>query len=80
MISKIISQYDYIVILVSKVNHQLFKLLKDQVKMFAQLSCRRLSIDWGYKPLLASYEHFAPTGMIKWNQTYSIDYYSINGD
>jgi 2-(3-amino-3-carboxypropyl)histidine synthase len=82
MRSKVSPNYDYFIILVSEVNDHLLKLLKDKVDFFVQVSCPRLSIDWGYKsakPLLTPYEFFVLMGMVEWKQTYPMDYYSNNG-
>lgn len=61
MIEKINGRYEYVVLLCSEVNEKLLKNLESSVDFVVQISCPRLSIDWGYKtpkPLLTSYEFF----------------------
>lgn len=82
MKERVPSNYEYFVLLVSEVNDHLLKLLEKEVDFFVQVSCPRLSIDWGYrspKPLLAPYEFFVLSGAIEWRATYPMDYYSNNG-
>jgi len=82
MKERVPTTYSYFVLLVSEVNDHLLTLLKDQVDFFVQVSCPRLSIDWGYKspkPLLAPYEFFVLAGAIEWRATYPMDYYSNSG-
>jgi 2-(3-amino-3-carboxypropyl)histidine synthase len=58
MKAKVNPKYEYFTLLVSEVNDVLLKLLQDEVDFFVQVSCPRLSIDWGYKsakPLLTPY-------------------------
>lgn len=50
---------------------------------FVQISCPRLSVDWGAsfcKPLLNPYEFFVAMKKTDWKAIYPMDNYSNNGD
>lgn len=55
----------------------------DDVDVFVQVACPRLSIDWGYafnKPLLTPYEAMVMMGADKWDEGhYPMDYYEKDG-
>ena len=59
------------------------KLLElSDIEAWVQVACPRLSIDWGggfAKPLLTPYELEVCLGAAPWQQTYPMDYYSLEG-
>ncbi|KAL4435678.1 hypothetical protein ABPG74_018229 [Tetrahymena malaccensis] len=74
---------EYFVLLVSELNFQQLELVADEVDFFVQISCPRLSVDWGAafsKPLLNPYEFFVAMKQIDWKNIYPMDNYSNNGE
>ena len=69
---------NFIVVLLSEIFPEKLKLFKD-VDAWVQVACPRLSIDWGTafsKPLLTPYEAAVALGMVKWQETYPMDFYA----
>lgn len=69
--------------LVSEINFEQLALVADEVDFFVQISCPRLSIDWGSqfnKPLLTPYEFFVTVKRSEWREKYPMNYYSNNED
>src|ERR1700733_4459832 len=82
MVEKVPKDYEYFVVLASEVNEKLLKNFDKAVDFYVQVSCPRLSIDWGYKspkPLLTPYEFFVIIKEVEWRAVYPMDYYSNNG-
>ncbi|KRX08161.1 hypothetical protein PPERSA_01706 [Pseudocohnilembus persalinus] len=74
---------EYFVLLISEINFDQLSLVADEVDYFVQISCPRLSIDWGsqfQKPLLNPYELFVTLQKAEWRERYPMDYYSNNGE
>jgi len=69
----------WFVILLSEIFPEKLALFDQQVDVWVQIACPRLSIDWGYafsKPLLSPYEAVtALQGMEGWQETYPMDFY-----
>lgn len=71
---------DYIVVLLSEIFPYKLSKFKD-VDCWIQISCPRLSIDWGYafdKPLLTPYEASVALERIKWQEEYPMDFYAYD--
>eukprot|EP00656_Telonema_subtile_P013798 TRINITY_DN17012_c0_g1_i3.p1 TRINITY_DN17012_c0_g1~~TRINITY_DN17012_c0_g1_i3.p1 ORF type:complete len:305 (+),score=79.03 TRINITY_DN17012_c0_g1_i3:445-1359(+) len=70
---------NYFVVLLSEIFPDKLKIFGEQVDVWIQIACPRLSIDWGYafhKPLLSPYEAcVALEGMEGWQDTYPMDFY-----
>lgn len=72
---------EYIVMLLSEIYPVKLQMM-DEVDMWVQIACPRLSIDWGYafhKPLLNPYEAFVAMGKSSWQSIYPMDFYSKDG-
>jgi 2-(3-amino-3-carboxypropyl)histidine synthase len=74
-----------ILLLMSEINVQRLETLSlaGKIDAFIQVSCPRLSIDWGHsmcdKPLLTPYEAFVTFGNEPYQKIYPMDYYSTKG-
>jgi len=71
----------HVVVLLSEIFPSKLELFND-IDAWIQVSCPRLSIDWGHafnKPLLNSYEATIAYGNQELCQVYPMDYYSANG-
>jgi hypothetical protein len=70
---------DFFVMLLSEVFPQKLSLLSASVDVWIQVSCPRLSIDWGTafdKPLLTPYEAHVALAAEEWREVYPMDYYA----
>ena len=68
----------YIVVLLSEIFPQKLDHF-EQVDVWVQVACPRLSIDWGTaftKPLLTPYELNVAMKTVEWTPAYPMDYYS----
>ncbi|CAH8864781.1 unnamed protein product [Trichobilharzia szidati] len=78
------SNKTYIILLLSEISPSKLALFDEQVDVWIQVACPRLSIDWGAeftKPLLTPYEAFvALNGQVHWpkdlSEAYPMDYYA----
>jgi len=67
------------VLLLSETFPSKLKLMDQTVDAWVQVSCPRLSIDWGEsfsKPLLTPYELFVAFDEVEWKKAYPQDYYA----
>lgn len=74
------SDRESVIILLSEIFPDKLKLFED-VEVFIQIACPRLSIDWGRafdKPLLTPYELAVVLGDVKWNPNCSNDSYPMD--
>jgi len=72
----------YIILLVSEIFDSQLTLFQDEVDIWVQIACPRISIDWGTfftKPLITPYEFFVAMKKTEWKEVYPMDYYSNNG-
>ncbi|THD20465.1 2-(3-amino-3-carboxypropyl)histidine synthase subunit 1 [Fasciola hepatica] len=73
----------YFVLLLSEIFPSKLALFKDQVDVWIQVACPRLSIDWGTefpKPILTPFEAAVALGLTEWtaeeNGAYPMDFYA----
>jgi len=72
----------YIVLMVSEIFDSQLQLFKDEIDIWIQIACPRISIDWGTffkKPLISPYEFFVAIKKCEWKENYPMDYYSNQG-
>jgi len=72
---------EYIIVFMAEIFPAKLALFND-VDVWVQIACPRLSIDWGYafnKPLLSPYELNVALNNITWQQVYPMDFYSNDG-
>lgn len=69
-------------ILLSEITPKKLSLFQNNVDVWVQIACPRLSIDWGYafeKPLLTPYEMVVALNETSWyteDDSYPMDYYA----
>ncbi|OLY80550.1 Diphthamide biosynthesis protein 1 [Smittium mucronatum] len=69
---------EYVVVLLSEIFPAKLKQFED-IDCWIQISCPRLSIDWGYafeKPLLSPYEAAVALEALEWQAVYPMDFYA----
>jgi len=72
-------------ILLSEITPAKLALLDPKVKVWVQVACPRLSVDWGHflsqnkKPVLSPYELFVAMEEADWQQVYPMDFYAQTG-
>ncbi|KAL3856870.1 hypothetical protein ACJMK2_011581 [Sinanodonta woodiana] len=70
----------YVTVLLSEIFPEKLKLFQD-VDVWVQVACPRLSIDWGLafdKPLLTPYELSVALDHVTWQKVYPMDYYAYD--
>ncbi|OMJ16277.1 Diphthamide biosynthesis protein 1 [Smittium culicis] len=69
---------EYVIVLLSEIFPAKLQQFED-VECWIQISCPRLSIDWGYAfsaPLLSPYEAAVALGSAEWQSVYPMDFYA----
>ena len=75
----------HFVLLLSEITPAKLQLMEDEVDVWVQVACPRLSVDWGHylspndKPVLNPYECMVCLGETEYRHNYPMDYYSQTG-
>jgi len=82
-LQKLFQQHNkrYFILLLSELSPAKLKLM-DQIQVWVQIACPRLSVDWGHyfgTPVLSPYELHVALGVTEWNDVYPMDFYSLQG-
>ena len=68
------------ILLLSEIHPKKLNLFQNQVDVWVQIACPRLSIDWGHyftKPVLSPYELNVALKEVSWKDIYPMDFYKV---